>query len=169
LSGRDPLIIAGIDPGSLKTGYAFLEMSGAKIRPAGCGVISTSKYKNLPEKILCIHENLRRLLEEYRPKEGAVEDIFHHRNVRSAFILGQARGAVLLTLAMCGVEVYSYPPAVIKKAVADYGRADKQQILQMVKAVLGLREAVSVDASDALAIALTHSRSALYRLRTSGR
>jgi crossover junction endodeoxyribonuclease RuvC len=168
LSCPSPLIIAGIDPGSLKTGYAFLEMSGSAIRPAGFGVISTAKYKSQPDKYLCIHESLKELLEKFHPAEGAVEDIFHHKNVRSAFILGQARGVALLTLAMCSVEVYSYPPALIKKAVAAYGRADKQQVQHMVKAVLGLREPVPVDASDALAVALTHAQSALYRRRTAG-
>jgi len=163
LTDSTPFLIAGIDPGSRKTGYAFLEIAGNSITPHAYGVINAAKYKDHCDRYTCIHRELGTLLDRFRPGEAAVEDIFHHKNARSAFLLGQARGAILLTLALTGVKVFSYPPAVIKKAVTTYGRADKKQVCDMVKAILGLSKTPRTDAADALAIALTHAQTIRYR------
>ncbi|MFH1435284.1 MAG: crossover junction endodeoxyribonuclease RuvC [Pseudomonadota bacterium] len=152
------LRVAGIDPGSNKTGYAFIEVSGRVLQPLSFGVISTSRFKELPDKIAHIHLKLGELLDTFKPEEAAVEDIFHHKNAVSAFKLGQARGAVLLTLALRNIKVFSLPPAVVKKSIAAHGAADKRQVRSMVCAVLRLDKPPPIDASDALAVAVTHAR-----------
>ncbi len=160
--------IAGIDPGSNKTGYAFLEVSGRDLRPLSSGVISTSRFKELPYKIAHIHRKLNELLDTFKPEEAAVEDIFHHKNALSAFKLGQARGAILLTLALKDIKVFSLPPAVIKKSIAAHGAADKRQVRSMVCAILRLDTPPPIDAADAFAAAITHARMAGFR-RLQGR
>jgi crossover junction endodeoxyribonuclease RuvC len=158
LTNRSPLLIAGIDPGSQKTGYAFLEVRGRDIRPLSYGVIRASKYRNPAERYVHIYEELESLIDRFSPSQAAVEDIFHHKNARSAFVLGQARGVALLALARRGVEVFSYAPAVIKRSVTAYGRADKTQVCLMVRAILNLTKTPQADAGDALAVALTHAQ-----------
>jgi crossover junction endodeoxyribonuclease RuvC len=158
LIDRPPLLIAGIDPGSLKTGYAFLEVRGLHVLPVSYGVIRAPRRGSPPERFVRIYEELESLLERFAPSQAAVEDIFHHKNARSAFMLGQARGVALLALARRGVEIFSYPPAVIKKSVTSYGRADKAQVCSMVRVILGLTKTPQADAGDALAVALTHAQ-----------
>ena len=153
------LRITGIDPGSIKTGYAFLEVSGRDIQPLSFGVISTSRFKELPDKIAHIHRKLDELFDTFKPVEAAVEDIFHHKNALSAFKLGQTRGAILLTLALRDIRVFSYPPAVVKKTIAAHGAAEKRQVRGMVCAILRIDKPPPIDAADALAVAITHSRS----------
>jgi crossover junction endodeoxyribonuclease RuvC len=163
LNGGGPLVIAGIDPGSSKTGYAFLGLEGGAVRAIAYGVIRAPRSGTPADRFLHIHRELLALTLKHRPREAAVEDIFHHKNVRSAFMLGQARGVAMLTLALGEVEIFSYPPAVIKKSVTAYGRADKLQVSQMVKAILGLTRPPPADAADALAVALTHAQTVRFR------
>jgi len=163
LNGGGPLVIAGIDPGSSKTGYAFLGLEGGDVRTIAYGVIHAPWSGAPAERFLHIHRELLELVTRLRPSEAAIEDIFHHKNVRSAFMLGQARGVAMLTLALREVEIFSYPPAVIKKSVTAYGRADKLQVSQMVKVILGLPQPPPADAADALAVALTHVQTVRYR------
>lgn len=158
MTSRSPLIIAGIDPGSQKTGYAFLEVRSRDIIPVSYGVVRASKHKNPAERLVHIYEELEAVIERFSPHQAAVEDIFHHKNARSAFMLGQARGVAILALARRGVEVFSYPPAVIKKSVTAYGRADKTQVCLMVRAILNLSKMPQADEGDALAVALTHAQ-----------
>jgi crossover junction endodeoxyribonuclease RuvC len=112
-----------------------------------------------------IHDGLRALLEEHRPDCVAIEDVFHARNVRSALKLGHARGVALLAATAAGVSIAAYTPAEVKRAVVGYGRAEKQQVQQMVCLLLGLKTAPTpLDASDALAIAICH----MNRSETAG-
>ncbi len=152
--------IFGIDPGSQRTGYGCIDMVGSRHRLIICGTLSAPARATFPEKLKHIHDGLATLLARHRPDCVAVESIFYARNARSALKLGHARGIALLAASEAGVPVFEYAPAVIKRAVVGSGRADKHQVGQMVKLLLGLEAAPSPhDAADALAIAICHLHS----------
>jgi crossover junction endodeoxyribonuclease RuvC len=149
--------IFGIDPGSQRTGYGCVQRIGGRHTLVACGSLSGPADATFPDKLNAIHEGLVDLLGRHRPDCVAIEDVFHARNIRSALKLGHARGVALLAAAGAGVPVVEYAPAAIKRAVVGYGRAEKQQVQQMVKLLLGLDEAPSPhDVADALAVALCH-------------
>jgi crossover junction endodeoxyribonuclease RuvC len=150
--------VFGIDPGSNRTGYGCLETDGTRYRLIDCGSLTPPRGASFPERLRAIHEELLSLLERARPDCAVVETIFHARNVRSAIRLGHARGVVLLAASEAGVPVVEYSPAEIKRAVVGYGRAEKPQVQQMVKLLLGLDRLPSPhDVADALAAALCHT------------
>jgi crossover junction endodeoxyribonuclease RuvC len=152
--------IFGIDPGSERTGFGCIESAGSRHRLIVCGVLTAPARATFPEKLTVIHTGLAALLARHRPACVAVENIFFARNVRSALRLGHARGVALLAAAEAGLPVVEYAPAEIKRAVAGYGRAEKVQIQQMIKLLLGLDALPSHDAADALAVAMCHLHSA---------
>ena len=153
--------IFGIDPGSDRTGYGCVETDGSRHRIILSGAIPTPRLASFPEKLLEIHARLSVLLAECRPDCVAIENLFHAVNVRSALKLGHARGVAMLAAVEAGLPVVEYTPAEIKRAVVGYGRAEKQQVQQMVKLILGLSEVPSPhDAADALAVAICHAHSA---------
>jgi crossover junction endodeoxyribonuclease RuvC len=152
--------IFGIDPGSERTGYGCIESVGSRHRLIICGSLSAPPRSTFPEKLMVIHTGLKALLERHRPACVAVEDIFYARNVRSALKLGHARGVALLAASEAGVPVVEYSPAEIKRAVVGYGRAEKPQIQEMIRLLLGLDTAPSPhDVADALAVAVCHMHS----------
>jgi crossover junction endodeoxyribonuclease RuvC len=151
--------IFGIDPGSERTGYGCVETDGSHHRIVLCGAIKTPAA-GFPTKLLMIHSRLKALLAECRPDCVAIENLFHAANVRSALKLGHARGVAMLAAVEAGVPVVEYTPAEIKRAVVGYGRAEKQQVQQMVKLILGLPAPPTPhDAADALAVAICHVHS----------
>jgi crossover junction endodeoxyribonuclease RuvC len=155
------LIVLGIDPGTATTGYGVVERIGSRIRAIDYGCIQTPSTFPLPERLLEIHAAIEDLIERHEPTLMAVERLFFNRNVQTAFAVGQARGAVLLTAAEHGLPVFEFTPNEVKTAVTGYGRAPKDQVQRMVQIVLGLAELPRPDdAADALAIAicLAHSR-----------
>ena len=153
--------IFGIDPGSERTGYGCVETDGRRHRLIVCGALSASATTTFPERLHVIHSGLVTLLAECRPDCVAIENIFHAKNVRSALRLGHARGVALLAASGAGVPIAEYTPAEIKRAVVGFGRAEKQQVGQMIKLLLGLEAPPSPhDASDALAVAICHIHSA---------
>lgn len=153
--------MAGIDPGTLVTGYGIVAAAGARVRFIACGTIRTKSGDSLPRRLLTIHEDLRALFRRYRPGECAVESAFTGKNARSALTLGQARGVALLTAAAEGIATAEYAPRAVKKAVVGNGGASKQQVRFMVRSLLGIpAESMPLDASDALAIALCHAQAA---------
>jgi crossover junction endodeoxyribonuclease RuvC len=152
--------IFGIDPGSDRTGYGCIETDGSRHRIVLAGAIKTPALASFPEKLLKIHAGLTALLIECRPDCVAVENLFHAANARSALKLGHARGVAILAAVEGGLPVAEYTPAEIKRAVVGYGRAEKQQVQQMVKLILGLAVAPTPhDAADALAVAICHANS----------
>jgi crossover junction endodeoxyribonuclease RuvC len=152
--------IFGIDPGSERTGYGCIETDGSRHRIVTCGAIATPASAAFPQKLLVIHQRLAALLGECRPDSVAIENLFHAVNVRSALKLGHARGVAMLAAVEAGVAVAEYTPAEIKRAVVGYGRAEKPQVQQMVKLILGLAAVPSPhDAADALAVAICHAHS----------
>jgi crossover junction endodeoxyribonuclease RuvC len=152
--------IFGIDPGSERTGYGCVEAEGGRNRLVVCGAISALARDAFPERLARIHRELTALLSTCQPDCVAVENLFHASNARSALKLGHARGVAILAAVQAGCPVVEYTPAEVKRAVVGYGRAEKHQVQQMVKLLLGLSRAPSPhDAADALAIAICHLHS----------
>jgi crossover junction endodeoxyribonuclease RuvC len=152
--------IFGIDPGSLRTGYGCLETDGRAIRLVTCGAIAAHAGDEFPQRLARIHRELSSLLEGCRPDCVAVESLFHASNVRSALKLGHARGVAMLAAVEAGCTVAEYTAAEIKRAVVGYGRAEKHQVQEMVKLLLGLETPPAPhDAADALAVAICHMHS----------
>ena len=156
------MLIFGIDPGSERTGYGCIDSDGRRHRLVACGSLSAPPHTSFPGRLRVIHAGLSALLAEHRPACVAIENIFHAKNVRSALRLGHARGIALLAADSAGLPIVEYTPAEIKRAVVGFGRAEKQQVGQMVKLLLAL-DAVPAphDAADALAIAICHVHSAI--------
>jgi crossover junction endodeoxyribonuclease RuvC len=153
--------IFGIDPGSERTGYGCVETDGRRPRLVTCGAIAARTADSFPDRLARIHRELTALLATCRPDYVAIENLFHAANVRSALKLGHARGVAMLAAVEAGCPVVEYTPAEIKRAVVGYGRAEKHQVQQMVKLILGLSEPPSPhDAADALAVAICHAHSA---------
>jgi len=149
--------VFGIDPGSERTGYGCVETDGRRHRLVVCGAIGTAGSGDFAARLAAIHRALLGHLRECRPAAVAIESLFHAVNVRSALKLGHARGVAMLAAVEAGVPVVEYSPAEIKRAVVGYGRAEKAQVQQMIKLLLGLERAPSPhDAADALAVALCH-------------
>ena len=149
--------IFGIDPGSERTGFGCIESVDGRHRLVACGALSGAAGATFPEKLKAIHAGLREMLDRHRPDCVAIEDIFYARNVRSALRLGHARGVALLAACESDLPIAEYAPAEIKRAVVGYGRAEKPQVQQMIKLLLGLDAVPSPhDAADALAVAICH-------------
>lgn len=166
-------LIMGIDPGSRFTGYGLVRRRGRELRRLASGRIRLPVKAPPEQRFARLLEELDKVLEAEAPDQVAVEDIFTHRNARSALMLGQARGVVLAAVGRRGLAVTAYPPATIKKAVSGHGQATKQQIQRMVMVLLGLTEAPAEDEADALAAAICHalmsrSTSALARPTRAG-
>jgi crossover junction endodeoxyribonuclease RuvC len=152
--------IVGIDPGSERTGYGCVETDGRRHRLVACGAITAAAGDSFPARLARIYRELTTVLARTRPDAVAVESVFHAVNARSALKLGHARGVALLAAVEAGCMVFEYSPAEVKRAVVGYGRAEKRQVQQMVKLLLGLDKPVSpFDASDALAVAICHVHS----------
>jgi crossover junction endodeoxyribonuclease RuvC len=150
--------ILGLDPGSRFCGYGVIDDTGASTRYVECGVLTAPETAAMEQRLGEIARGLREVIDELAPEVVAVEDVFTHQNPRSALALAQARGMALAVIGLAGLRVASYPPAVVKKAVAGSGAAGKEQIARMVQALIGLRSLPRADATDALAIAITHTR-----------
>jgi crossover junction endodeoxyribonuclease RuvC len=149
--------VFGIDPGSARTGYGCVESDGTRHLLVACGAIVTPARASFPDKLLTIHRSLVTLLAESEPAVVAIESLFYATNVRSALKLGHARGVAILAAVEHGVPVVEYSPAEIKRAVVGYGRAEKHQVQEMVRLLLGLSERPSPnDVADALAVAICH-------------
>lgn len=153
---KNPLVL-GLDPGSYRVGYAIVRNLGlGRTAYVECGTLTASRNLGLMGRLVSLAQDLTDVLEEFRPTEAAVEDVFQHRNPRSALVLGQARGAALLVLGQRGLPLHSYPPARVKKAITGNGRAAKEQVHRVLQQILGLSTLPAPDAGDALAIAVCH-------------
>ena len=154
--------VFGIDPGSDRTGYGCIDSDGRRHQLVLCGAVRAGVGATFPDRLSIIYRELTALLAEHRPECVAIENIFHAVNARSALKLGHARGVAMLAATEAGVTVVEYTPAEIKRAVVGYGRAEKSQVAQMVKMLLGLDTIPKPhDAADALAVAICHLHSGL--------
>lgn len=156
------MLTIGIDPGTATTGYGLVrENPDGRLTAVGYGVITTPAGQPMPKRLQTLFQRLSEIIELHRPNSGAVEKLFFHRNVTTAISVGQGRGVVLLALAQADLPVGEYTPLEVKQAVAGYGNADKNQVQQMVRALLELDEIPRPDdAADALAVAICHLHSA---------
>lgn len=155
------MIALGIDPGIATTGFGVVrEERNGQLTALAHGVIETPKIEPLPRRLQMLNQQLRDLIETWQPQEAAVEELFFATNAKTAMIVGQARGVVLLTLQNAGVEIHEYTPLQVKQAISGYGQADKKQMQEMVRLLLNLSKIPKPDdAADALAIAITHLQS----------
>ncbi len=156
--GRMKVIILGIDPGLATLGWGVVETLQGRQRLIDYGCILTTPQQRFPERLKQIGENMRALLQNYRPEEIAFEELFFARNVTTALTVGAARGVAVAACAEYTDKLYEYTPMQVKQAVVGYGKAEKQQVQQMVKLLLHMEGiARPDDAADAIAIALTHA------------
>lgn len=153
------MIIIGIDPGTLVTGYGIIRLSGAKFEVVDYGCIKPPKTYKISDRYLVIFDSINELLEKYRPDCLAVETQYVKNNVQSAIKLGMARGAVVIAAARQKVRIFEYAPSKAKLAVVGTGQASKKQVQGMVQLILNLPEIPEPeDAADALALAICHAQ-----------
>lgn len=148
----------------MRLGYGVVEADGAggaRVAYVECGVISAPAHRPRAARLAEIGRGLRDLIAEVRPQAVAMEEAFYGVNVQSTIALGEARGVALFVAAEHGLDVTGYPPATVKKSVVGHGRATKEQIGFLVRALLSMRRTPAPDAADALAIAICHARSRL--------
>ncbi|MFZ2154454.1 MAG: crossover junction endodeoxyribonuclease RuvC [Candidatus Moraniibacteriota bacterium] len=157
--------ILGIDPGTATTGWAILEQHKKELIPIAYGHISTSPKDSTCQRLKEVAADIEEIIEKYQPTEGAVEDLFFFKNIKTAMKVSQSRGAIMLTLIKAGLAVFEYTPLQVKQAVTGYGRADKRQVQEMVKNILKLREIPTPDdTADAIAIAICHMQSRTFAI-----
>ncbi|MBX5436979.1 MAG: crossover junction endodeoxyribonuclease RuvC [Alicyclobacillaceae bacterium] len=153
--------IIGIDPGIARMGYGIVEQSANRLRAVAFGCLETKPELSTSERLALLYRELTAIVQRHQPEVMVVEELFLGRNTTTAFTVGQARGVALLAGAHANLECAEYTPVQVKLAVAGYGRADKQQVQDMVRFLLGLPERPRPDdAADALAVAITHAHTA---------
>ena len=149
-------VVLGLDPGTRHFGWGVVERQGTRIVHVAHGIAHTDEATSIALRLVTIEAALVEVVRVHRPIEASVEAIFFAKDAQAASKLGHARGVALLVCARAGVEVHEYAPARVKLAVAGHGRAEKAQVAQMVRVVLGLKVAPEGDAADALALAIAH-------------
>ena len=151
--------VLGLDPGSRYTGYGVVDRRGSRLKCVDQGRIALPRDAPLPLRLAHLSREIESLVRSRQPDVAVLEALYHGVNPRSLIVLAQARGALVATLALLGLEVHEYSPAEVKTAVTGSGRADKQQVSRMVKLILGLgAERLPADASDALAVAICYAQ-----------
>ena len=152
--------ILGIDPGYAIMGYGLIDKIGNSFKPVDYGVIKTKAGEPLPERLLKICMELSSIVDKYRPDEMAVEELFFNTNSKTVIHVAESRGVALVEGAVRGINVNEYTPLQVKQGVVGYGRAQKVQVMQMVKVLLNLESVPKPDdAADALAVAICHANS----------
>ncbi|MBI4274285.1 MAG: crossover junction endodeoxyribonuclease RuvC [Rhizobiales bacterium] len=149
--------ILGIDPGLRRTGWGVVESRGNRLIFIACGSVETSERDNLASRLVVIHDGLARIVTEFKPHEAAVEATFVNKDATATLKLGQARGIAMLIPARAGVPVAEYAPNLVKKTIVGAGHGDKAQVRMMIGVLLPKADPRSEDATDALAIAVTHA------------
>ena len=151
------MVVVGFDPGLATLGYGVLEKTGNITKMLDYGVVLTPKEENLAVRLTMLEEGVKKIIETFKPDEIAIEELFFAKNVKTGIAVAHARGVVLLTATKYCGKIFEYTPLQIKQALTGYGRADKNQIQQMVKTFLKLPKIPKPDdAADALAVGLCH-------------
>ncbi len=151
------VLVLGIDPGSIVTGFGLVEQDEGHMRLVAWSSVRTSSKAALPERLSRIYAETARMIEVHRPDEIAVENVFQAKNVRSALKLGHARGVTLLAAAQAALPIFEYAPREVKQSVVGTGSATKLQVASMVERLLGLSgQKLLEDESDAVAVAICH-------------
>ncbi|GAB6087991.1 crossover junction endodeoxyribonuclease RuvC [Alkaliphilus crotonatoxidans] len=158
------MIILGIDPGIAIMGIGIIHYEGNRFKVIHYDAIKTSNDITTDQRLEAIFVQLSSLIETYRPQAVAIEELFFNTNAKTAILVGQARGVALLSAALKQIPVYEYTPLQVKQGVVGYGRADKSQVQQMIKALLNLEKVPKPDdVADALAVAVCHAHSGNFR------
>ena len=153
--------ILGIDPGFALMGYGVVDQIGSKFQPVEYGSLSTSKDDIMQDRLKQLYDGLTDIISRTKPECCAIEELFFNRNITTAIFVAQARGVAILACANAGIPVAEYTPMQIKQAIVGYGKADKKQMQNMTKMILGLQEVPKPDdTADALAAAICHGNSA---------
>lgn len=161
--------ILGIDPGIATVGFGVIDSERSKQTFVSCGVISTPAGLSLSSRLNRIYDDLSELISTFSPDAMAVEELFFNTNITTGISVAHGRGIILLAGHKSGIHIAEYTPLQVKQAVVGYGRAEKKQIIDMVRRLLNMKAAPKPDdAADALAIALCHARSATSRLNIAG-
>lgn len=156
-------LILGIDPGLQRTGWGIISAKLNSLSFIACGVIAPDASLAMPQRLSLLHEGLQSMIAQYRPECAAVEETFVNKNAASSLKLGQARGALILSAQLAGLEVCEYSATLVKKTVVGNGHAEKQQIAAMVRTLLPGATPAKTDAADALAVAICHAQHAAVR------
>lgn len=163
------MFVVGVDPGLSRCGYGVLERSGRRPRAVAAGIVRTDPALPVAERLLALRTDLRALLAEHGPAVVAVERVLFQVNARTAISVAQAAGVVMVEGAAAGCQVVEYSPNQVKQAVAGFGGADKEQVMRMVQALLGIQRPLRPpDAADAVAVALCHLAHAPLQRRLPG-
>jgi crossover junction endodeoxyribonuclease RuvC len=157
-------VVIGLDPGTRHFGWGVVERRGTRFHHRAHGIVHTNEDDAIAKRLVVIERELVEVVREHAPSVASVEALFFAKDAQAAAKLGHARGVALLVCARAGLAVFEYAPALVKRAVAGSGRAQKPQVAQMVRVVLGLAAAPEADAADALAVAVTHLQRAPYAL-----
>ncbi len=151
------MIILGIDPGLGRCGWGVVEVQNSKLKMHSFGCIQTFPEKNPQDRLKEVHKEITTIIKTYKPDVLSIERLFFANNAKTAFVVGEARGVILLAAGQRRLSVFTYTPLQIKMVLTGYGRSEKKQIGQMVKRLLRLKETPKPDdAADGLAIALTY-------------
>lgn len=152
--------ILGIDPGYATIGFGILDTERGKYKLVQCGVITTPAHTSLSSRLGQIYDDLMQLIELFKPDAVSIEELFFNTNITTGIAVAHGRGVILLACEKAGIEIYEYTPLQVKQAVVGYGRAEKKQVMDMVKRICQLPAAPKPDdAADAVALALCHARS----------
>lgn len=158
--------ILGIDPGIATVGFGVIEFDNRKFETIEYGAVFSPSNESMPARLKMVYDDMSYIIDKFKPDEVAVEELFFNTNVKTAIAVGQARGVLILSAANRGIPVYEYTPLQVKQAVVGYGRAEKNQVQQMVKAILGLCDVPKPDdTADALAVAVCHAHCCGARAR----
>lgn len=156
--------ILGIDPGIGRTGFGVIDVISNKLSVISFGCIETEAKTEMGQRLVELSERIEDLMKEFKPDAVGIEDLFFNTNSKTAFVVGQARGVIMLAVAKKKLPLAVYTPLQVKIAVTGYGRAEKKQVGQMVKILLKLDSIPKLDdTTDALAIAVTHAFS--YKMK----
>ena len=162
-SAKGAIIVLGVDPGTLITGYGVVAREGSRMRLLACGSVRNHSRQSMAVRLRTIYTELQSVIRKYHPDEFAIESAFYGKNAQSALKLGHARGVSILAAVQREIPTSEYSPREVKKAVVGTGNASKEQVQFMIKTLLGLSNTrMLLDTSDALAIAICH----LHRLTT---
>jgi len=161
--------ILGVDPGYAILGWGVIAYGASRYSLLGYGAIETDKDAPWPERLKSVYAGLVGVIDIYHPEVCAVEELFFNSNQKTAIKVGEARGAAVLACANAGCPVFEYTPLQVKQALTGYGRADKRQMQEMVRQILGLEKAPRPDdAADAVAIAICHANSSGFIEKLEG-
>lgn len=160
----------GIDPGTAATGFGIVDRVGVRLTPVWYDCLRTKPTEAPADRLARIARSVREIIERMQPQAVAIEELFFGANAKAALAVGQARGVCILACAEAGLPVYEYTNSVIKQSVTGYGRADKAQVMEMVRVQLGMTEVPKPDhAADALAAAITHAGAMHLEAATTAR